>query len=149
MKNKIISVLFLFNFLHAFIQEPPQKKSDLDSQLDIFLTDNESLDLFLASMTNFHLLYLSANSDSETYFSGRDIDVDQYNIVPQITYIHSKGFYASLSGIYYAEFEPNWDVTTATAGYGKSLARKNYGSILPRILIIFIPMILTIYTTVP
>ncbi len=124
MKNKIISILFLFNFLLAFTQEPPQKKSDLDSQLDIFLTDNESLDLFLASMTNFHLLYLSANYNSETYFSGRDIDVDQYNIVPQITYIHSKGFYASLSGIYYAEFEPNWDVTTATAGYGKSLGKK-------------------------
>lgn len=124
MKNKIISILCAFSFLIAFSQEPPQKISDMDNFLDDLLTENESLDIFLASMTNFHLLYLSVNYNSDTYFSGRDIDVDQYNIVPQITYMHSKGFYASLSGIYYSEFEPNWDVTTATAGYGKSLGVK-------------------------
>jgi hypothetical protein len=112
------------SFLNAFAQEPPQKISDMDNFLDDLLTENESLDIFLASMTNFHLLYFSVNYNSDTYFSGRDINVDQYNIVPQITYMHSKGFYASLSGIYYSEFEPNWDVTTATAGYGKSLGKK-------------------------
>lgn len=124
MKNKIISILCSFSFLIAFSQERPQRISDMDNFLDDLLTENESLDIFLASMTNFHLLYFSVNYNSETYFSGRDIDIDQYNIVPQITYMHSKGFYASLSGIYYSEFEPNWDVTTANAGYGRSLGKK-------------------------
>ncbi len=52
--------------------------------------------------------------------------------MPQITYMHSKGFYASLSGIYYSEFTPHWDVTTVTAGYGNSIGKKKlwryYGS---------------------
>lgn len=107
-----------------FSQEPLQKKTDIDQNIDDFLMEDESLDVFLASLTNYHLIYLSVNYNSATYFSGRDIDVDQFNIVPQITYMHSKGFYASISGIYYSEFEPNWDVTTLTAGFGNGFGKK-------------------------
>lgn len=111
------------NLLSVFPQEPPQKKTDIDQSIEDFLMEDESWDVFLASMTNFHLLYVSLNYNSNTYFSGRDLGIDQYNIVPQITYMHSKGFYASLSGIYYSEFDPNWDVTTATAGFGRSFGK--------------------------
>ena len=123
MKNKLILFLCFINLLSVFAQEPPQKKTDIDQSIEDFLTEDESWDLFLASMTNFHLLYVSLNYNSNTYFSGRDLGIDQFNIAPQITYMHSKGFYASLSGIYYSEFDPNWDVTTATAGFGKSFGK--------------------------
>lgn len=123
MKNKLILFLCFMNLLSVFPQEPPQKKTDIDQSIEDFLMEDESWDVFLASMTNFHLLYLSLNYNSNTYFSGRDLGIDQYNIVPQITYMHSKGFYASLSGIYYSEFDPNWDVTTATAGFGRSFGK--------------------------
>ena len=116
--------LFFFGTFLNFAQEPPQKKTDIDQHLDEFLMEDESLDVFFASLTNYNLIYLSVNYNSDTYFSGRDIDVDQFNIVPQITYMHSKGFYASISGIYYSEFEPNWDVTTLTAGYGHGIGKK-------------------------
>lgn len=124
--------LFFFGIFLSFSQEPPQKKTDIDQNIEDFLMEDESLDQFMATLTNYHLIYLSVNYNSDTYFSGRDIDVDQYNIVPQITYMHSKGFYASISGIYYSEFEPNWDVTTLTAGYGNGFGKKKlwryYGS---------------------
>ncbi|MGB5383691.1 MAG: hypothetical protein WBN19_07545 [Lutimonas sp.] len=123
MKNKVIFFLYFMSFLSAFSQEPPQKKVDIDELIDDFLVQDESLDVFMASMTNFHLLYVSLNYNSNTYFSGRDVGIDQYNLVPQLTYMHSKGFYASLSGIYYSEFEPNWDVTTTTVGFGKSFGK--------------------------
>lgn len=124
MTKYLTLVLFFFGTILGFAQEPPQKKSNIDQNIDEFLMGEESLDVFMAGLTNYHLIYLSVNYNSETYFSGRDIDVDQFNIVPQITYMHSKGFYSSISGIYYSEFEPNWDVTTLTAGYGKGIGKK-------------------------
>ena len=124
MTKYFTAALFFIGTLIVFSQEPLQKKTDIDQSIDDFLMEDESLDVFLASFTNYHLIYLSVNYNSDTYFSGRDIDVDQFNIVPQITYMHSKGFYAGLSGIYYSEFEPNWDVTTVTAGFGKGIGKK-------------------------
>ena len=120
MKTILIYLFLIFCTVSAFSQEPPPKKIAIDQYIDELLLEEQSLDELLASFINFHFLYLSVNYNSDTYFSGRDIDIDQYNISPQITYMHSKGFYASISGIYYSEFVPSWDVTTATIGYGKS-----------------------------
>lgn len=119
MKKLLFLVCWFSGFLLAYSQEPPKKIEEVDEIVDELLMEESFSDL-LASLTNFHFLYFSVNYSSATYFSGRDIDVDQFNITPQITYMHSKGFYASLSGIIYSEFNPHWDVTTATLGYGKS-----------------------------
>jgi hypothetical protein len=132
MKNSYLSFLLVFSIFYAFAQEAPTSKIDIDAYIDDLLLEEESLDEMLVSFTNFNFLYAAINYNSATYFSGRDVDIDQYNIVPQLTYMHSKGFYASVSGIYYSEFEPNWDVTTVTAGFGKSFGKKKlwryYGS---------------------
>ncbi len=132
MKKLYISVFLIFSICSAFSQESPTSKIDIDAYIDEFLMEEESLIEMLASFTNFNFLYASVNYNSATYFSGRDVDIDQYNVVPQLTYMHSKGFYGSISGIYYSEFEPNWDVTTITAGYGKSIGKNKlwryYGS---------------------
>ncbi len=123
MKTILLYLCLFFCSISVFSQEPPSKKTDIDKYIDELLLEEQSLDELLASFINFHFLYLSLNYNSDTYFSGRDIDIDQYNISPQITYMHSKGFYASVSGIYYSEFIPKWDVTTATIGYGKSFGK--------------------------
>ena len=123
MKTILLYVCLFFCTVSVFSQEPPTKKIAIDEYIDEFLLEEESLDALFASLINFNFLYVSVNYNSDTYFSGRDIDIDQYNISPQITYMHSKGFYASLSGVYYSEFIPNWDVTTATLGYGKSFGK--------------------------
>lgn len=123
MKTILLYFILFFSVVSSFSQEPPTKKIAIDEYIDELLLEEESLDELLASFVNFNFLYISLNYNTDTYFSGRDIDIDQYNISPQITYMHSKGFYASISGIYYSEFIPKWDVTTATVGYGKSFGK--------------------------
>jgi len=132
MKKFFLSAILISSICIAFSQESPSKINDIDAYIDEMLLEEESFDAMIASFSNFNFLYVSVNYNSDTYFSGRDIDVDQFNVVPQITYMHSKGFYASLSGIYYGEFIPHWDVTTVTAGYGQSFGKNKlwryYGS---------------------
>jgi len=123
MKIILSTIGLFFCITIAFSQEPPTKEIAIDEYIDELLLEEQSIDELLASLINFQFLYFSVNYNTDTYFSGRDIDIDQYNVSPQITYMHSKGFYASLSGIFYSEFEPKWDVTTATIGYGKSFGK--------------------------
>ncbi|MEN8186723.1 MAG: hypothetical protein ABFR05_06305 [Bacteroidota bacterium] len=124
MTKYLIPILWFASISYSIAQVKPVEENEVDEIIDNILMEEESIDDFLYSATNFQFLYLSLNYASDTYFSGRDIDVDQYNLRPQISYMHSKGFYGSLSGIYYSEFSPHWDVTTATAGYGNSIGKK-------------------------
>jgi hypothetical protein len=123
--KKYFTLFFLIisiNWLLA--QEPPVKEKQVNEVLDELFMEDELLDELIASLSKFQFLYISLNFNSDTYFSGRDIGIDQYNLSPQISYIHSNGFFASLSGTYYSEFNPNWDVTNATIGYGKSIGKQ-------------------------
>lgn len=131
MKKFLVFSFTIFSFFMVNSQEIPNETNEFDEIVDELLLE-ESFNELLVSLTNFHFLYFSFNYNSDTYFSGRDIGVDQFNISPQITYMHSKGFYASISGIVYSEFIPHWDVTIGTVGYGKSFGKNNmfryYGS---------------------
>jgi len=122
MKTKL---LFIFSFLFSlllFAQET--KKNNVDEFLDaILLQEDKVIDELLAAINNFEFLYLNVNYNSNTYFSGRDIDYDQYNVTPQITYANSKGFYAGIAGNYYSEFYPNWDATIVLLGYSKYILK--------------------------
>ncbi len=126
MKNNIILVLLL-NVSFVFAQET---NIDLDEDeetnliIDELLDEKAALDELIKSYSNFQFLYVSVDYNSATYFSGRDIGVDQYNLRPQITYMNSKGFFMSVSGVFYSEFEPRWDFTSISAGYGKSIGKK-------------------------
>lgn len=132
MKRLFIFLCWISGIFLVYSQEPPTKTNEPDEIVDELLMD-ESFNDLLESLINLQFLYFSVNYNSDTYFSGRDIDVDQFNLTPQITYIHSKGFYASISGIIYSEFIPHWDVTIATAGFGKNFGKNNilryYGSL--------------------
>ncbi len=133
---------FCFGVLNAQV-ENNDKSSEVDEILDdLFLEDEEvennseedlllllleeekELDQLISGGTKFKFLYFSVDYNSDTYFSGRDIGIDQYNLRPQITYMNSKGFYSSISGIYYSQFDPNWDFTSVSLGYGKSIGKK-------------------------
>jgi len=123
MKKYHVLLVWLFGLFFVYSQETTQEK-ELDSLIDELFMEDEAINELIASLSNFQFLYVSMTYNSDTYFSGRDIDINQYNMTPQITYVHSNGLFACLSGIYYSEFLPNWDVTTATLGYGKNLGKK-------------------------
>jgi len=122
MKKYITLLLWLSGLTFAYSQEPTKEK-EIDDLIEELFMEDEVINELTASLKNSQFLYVSATYNSDTYFSGRDIAIDQYNIIPQITYAHSNGIFASLSGIYYSEFVPKWDVTTATVGFGKNIGK--------------------------
>ncbi len=124
MKKRLILLLCLSVFSVSFSQESTKKESKTDALIDDLLNQNEIIDDFLAMYSKYQFLYLTVNYNSDTYFSGRDIGINQYNINPRMTYLHHSGLYGSISGIYYSEFDPKWDLTTATIGYGKNFGKK-------------------------
>jgi hypothetical protein len=124
MKIYIPLILWFLGLFVGYSQEINTDKNDADDIIDELFDENSTLDELIASLSNYQLLYISANYTSNTYFSGRDIGINQYNIRPQIMYANSNGLFASLSGTYYSEFNPKWDVTVASLGYGKSIGKK-------------------------
>lgn len=123
MKKYLTILVCLSGVFYGYSQELTKEK-EIDALIDELFMVDEVINELTASYKNSEILYISTTYNSDTYFSGRDIDIDQYNIIPQITYAHSNGIFASLSGIYYSEFVPKWDVTTATIGFSKNIGKK-------------------------
>jgi len=123
MKKYITLLLWISGIAFAYSQEPTKEK-EINDLIDELFMEDDVINELTTSLKNFQFLYISTTYNSDTYFSGRDIGIDQYNIIPQITYAHSNGIFASLSGIYYSEFVPKWDVTTATVGFGRNIGLK-------------------------
>jgi hypothetical protein len=132
MKKRGVLFLLIFSVLTLSAQEIPEKDKILlsteeDEIIDNILGDDIDVDQFLKSISSFQFLYFSVDYNTKSYFSGRDIGTDQFNINPQITYIHSSGFFVGVNGVYYSEFTPKWDYTSLTAGYGQSFGKnKSY-----------------------
>lgn len=125
MKKYLIPLFWLSGLFFVYAQQEPVNEKEIDNIIDELFKEDEFIDELITSISKFQFLYMTVNYNSDTYFSGRDIGIDQYNITPQITYVNSNGLFASVSGIYYSEFEPSWDVTTATLGYSKSFGKNN------------------------
>lgn len=127
MKKYFTLFLLLSGIYSAISQVVPitEIEKERNDILDDLFQDNTDIDELIAMLSNYQLLYISTNYNNATYFSGRDIGIDQYNIRPQITYLNSSGLFASIYGIYYSELQPKWDLTSATLGYGKSFGKNN------------------------
>ncbi len=95
------------------------QEDEVDEIIDSFL-EEDVVDELIQDLNAFKFLYVSVNYNRDTYFSGRDIGIDQHNIRPQITYMDAKGFMLSVSGMYYSKFVPKWDYSAATIGYTRS-----------------------------
>ena len=111
---------------YGYSQE--RSDSDIDSLLDeFFFNEQQFLDELIESDTSYNFLYTSVSYNSNTFFSGRNSGTNQFHIIPQISYYHSSGFNASVSGLYYEKFFPNWDFTSLSLGYFNTLGKhKNF-----------------------
>ena len=122
--NKILTTLFCLSVVFSsFSQELSDK--DTDEVIDDLFKKEMSMDELLDSFSKYQVLYLSANYNDKTYFSGRDIGLKQFNFIPKISYLHYSGISVTLSGIYYDKFDPKWDLTTTSLGYGKTVGTHN------------------------
>ncbi len=118
--------LLLFTIATSFCSFAQENNDDdIDDLLDeLFFNDQQFLDELIESDLSYSFLYTSASYNNNTYFSGRDSGTDQFNLIPQVSYYHSSGFNASISGIYYQNFAPSWDFTSLSLGYFNTLGKK-------------------------
>lgn len=126
LKNKFkVFGLLLFTMATSFCSYAQEKNSEeIDGLLDeLFFSDQQFLDELIENKYSYNFLYTSLSYNSNTYFSGRDSGTDQFHLIPQISYYHSSGFNASISGIYYQNFAPSWDFTSVSLGYFKTIGK--------------------------
>lgn len=122
--KKYLLIIFCFSaFSSLFGQELSDTDKETDDFIDSLFQDKQTLAEVLESFKKYHFLYASMNYNNKTYFSGRDVGVNQYNLNPRLSYLHHSGLFGAVSAVYYEKFDPNWDLTTATIGYGKSFGK--------------------------
>ncbi|MFY9242798.1 MAG: hypothetical protein WAO74_07205 [Polaribacter sp.] len=124
-KIKILGLL-LFSIATSFCAYGQEENlDDLDNLIDeLFFKDQQFIDEMLEEDFSYNFLYTSVSYNSNTFFSGRDSGTDQFNLIPQVSYYHSSGFNASISGVYYQEFAPSWDFTSVSLGYFNTLGNQ-------------------------
>ena len=123
---RVIGLLLFIVATSLFTQAQVTRTDDeIDILLDeLFFSEDQLIDEILASINRSEFIYASLTFNSNTYFSGRDAGIDQYNFYPQVSYYHPSGVSVSLSGLYYEKFDPNWDFTSISLGYSRSLNKK-------------------------
>jgi len=117
---------FLFLLIHISLFLPALKSQDpdLDSLLEVILFEDEELISLLTGKTNFQYLYLRTHFENQSYFSGRDFGIEQYNYSAQISYFHSMGFNAGAGTLWYSQFNPKLYATYLSVGYSGKFDKK-------------------------
>ena len=117
--------LLLFTMATSFYSYSQERNEDEVDHLldDLFFSEQQFLEELIDNDAAYNFLYTSVSYNNNTYFSGRDSGTDQFHILPQVSYYHSSGFNASISGIYYQKFMPNWDFTNLSIGYFNTLGK--------------------------
>jgi hypothetical protein len=125
-KNRLLGFLLLTMIASGCLYSQETDEEDaIDALLDeLFFNDEQFIDDMLATLGPHDFIYTILSFNSNTFFSGRESGIDQYNWVPQISYYHKSGFTASLSGIYYETFDPSWDFTNVSLGYFNTLGKQ-------------------------
>ena len=118
--------LLFFTIATSFCSYAQENEEEyIDGLLDeFFFNEQQFIDELVESDFAYSFLYTSVSFNSNTFFSGRDTGTDQFNLIPQVSYYHSSGFNASVSGIYYQNFTPSWDFTSVSVGYFNTVGNK-------------------------
>jgi hypothetical protein len=96
----------------------------IDSLLADLLDDYQDKPIMPASIPEFHYLYTGAMYNNRTFYAGREIGENMYNLSGNIYYFNSSGFYLGASGTWLSQLDPRYYSTIATAGILKSTGNK-------------------------
>ena len=113
-------ICFLCCFYSLNAQEKEDSEAELDAIIDELILDENSILEYLEELEKYQVLFVALDFNNKTYFLGRDLGLDQYTLSPQIVYQHHSGVYLGVSGAIYSEFDPKWDITTASVGFSKN-----------------------------
>jgi len=121
---KLINLTFFLLFFSTIYSQEKTEVEEIDSLIEeLFFSEQELGDLL--NDDKISLIYSSINYNSNTYYSGRSIGVNQFNLSPQISYVNSNGLTINLSGIYLDQFDLPWDLTTISIGYFRWINKGN------------------------
>lgn len=115
---KPLFIITLFLTGSASILKAQKSDELLD---DLLFSDDVEFNKIFDHISNYQFLYTSVDYSNKTYFAGRDLGIDQYNLAPQIFYLNSNGLIAGVSGTVYSGLNPKWNTTEFTIGYSHSL----------------------------
>ncbi len=110
MFKRILIIIALFSsFLFS---------QNIDSLLVILESHREDEEwlAILNGKANYHLIYVQTAYNNNSYFAGRDIGLDQFNVTLQATYNY-KQFSASFAGVFYEAFNPPLQTTALSLNY--------------------------------
>jgi len=115
-------LLFL---LGSCFPELKSQEEKLDSLLEVILFEDEEMTSLLTGKSNYQFLYIRTNFENRSYFSGRDIGIEQQNYSAQLNYFHSAGIIAGVGSIWYSQFNPRLYATTLMVGYAGKFGKSN------------------------
>lgn len=130
--KKFIAVCLLGLLFGAdlFAQRPEIMDEVRVARIDSLIDDlffGDELQAFVPEVSkNYQFLYFRTNYDSRTYFAGREIGDEQYNLSGQLFYMHSNGIFAGISGSWYSQLDPGYRTTVLTLGFGKGLKKASF-----------------------
>ncbi len=123
MKNIIILFVLTFN---SYLYSQEMDEIELEDLItELFFEENE----FNSGSERIDIIYTSVNFNSNTFYEGKEGEIRQFNLSPQISYLNSNGLSFSYSAVYLEEFENKWDLMSLSAGYSKYFGGndKNFG----------------------
>jgi len=120
MRKKLTILILLFITQAMFSQENTKIDEEIDEIIDNLITlDDDYLIDLINEVNRYQIIVASLDFNDKTYFLGRDLGIEQFTIASQLMYKNSNGIYGGIAGAYYDKFDPKWDLTILTAGYGK------------------------------
>lgn len=121
MLKKIL--FFLFVSCCLIVPKAYSQTDRIDSLLNEVLFQDDGLMEILSSAENFQFLYSRMNYDTKTFFAGRDIGINQYNMTGQISYFHSIGISLGAAAAYYSAMDPRISTVMLMAGYNGKFSK--------------------------
>ena len=122
MKHRCYLLLFI---LAIFIPDLKSQEEDLDSLLDVVLFEDEEMVSMLMGKRNYQFLYARTHFENRSYFSGRDIGIEQQNYSAQLSYFHSAGINIAVGSVWYSQFNPRLYATSLSLGYSGKFGKSN------------------------
>ena len=122
MKHRYLLLLVLLGLCFPDLKS---QEENLDSLLEVILFEDEEMVSLLTGKSNYQFLYVRTHFENESYFSGRDIGIEQQNYSAQLSYFHSAGISAGVGMIWYSQFNPRLYATSLMLGYSGKFGKSN------------------------
>ena len=125
----LVALILMFSFqLKAQKNELQEEiyENRLDSLIEDVVFGDDELSYLFGLKDNMQFLYMRTSYDSRTFYAGREIGENLYNMTGQLYYLNSNGLFAGLAGAWYDQIDPAYQITVLSLGYSKGLKKAKF-----------------------